>query len=113
MEAILEFIVTGPRTGVRGGGDMVAHWIETVGDEVYPAGSAVQPGHYIQLEVSPAREVHLATTGILPGSCDGRVAIYRRLPEARQPGSPGGAVTVRRGRRLECACELGLTGGLG
>ena len=47
--------------------------------EIYLAGERVPAGKYRQIE--GCREVRLAREDLLPGSLDGRVACYERVPE--------------------------------
>ena len=53
--------------------------IDTSQGEVYLAGQIVDPGTYRQIDVG--RVVTLLDEGVLPGSLDGRVACYERLPK--------------------------------
>ena len=49
--------------------------------EIYLAGERVPAGKYRQIE--GGREVRLAREDLLPGSLDGRVACYERVPDRR------------------------------
>lgn len=53
--------------------------VDTSQGEVYLAGQIVEPGNYRQIDVG--RIVPLLEQGALPGSLDGRVACYERLPK--------------------------------
>jgi hypothetical protein len=48
-------------------------------EAVYLAGHAAPAGTYLQVDGN--REVKLSEGGVLPGSCDGHVAMFRRRPE--------------------------------
>jgi hypothetical protein len=48
-------------------------------ESVYMAGQTVPPGIYCLMEGD--REVRLDQEGVLPATCDGHVAVYRRRPE--------------------------------
>ena len=49
-------------------------------DDVYLAGHWAPPGRYRRVEPSDGRTVVLESGDLLPGSLDGRVAIYERVP---------------------------------
>ena len=46
-------------------------------DEVFVAGEKVEPGLYKQ--IGGTRMINLDTEDILPATCDGKVACYRRI----------------------------------
>ena len=47
-------------------------------DELYHPGQVVPPGIYCDIE--RGRTIRLETPGLLPATCDGRVAAYTRRP---------------------------------
>lgn len=49
-------------------------------DAEYTAGQTVPPGRYVRVDEGGGRVIELAATDLLPASCDGRVAVYRRCP---------------------------------
>ncbi len=52
-----------------------------VDDEYFTPGQVVPAGRYTRVDSLPAREVELSESGRLPASLDGKVALYRRLPD--------------------------------
>jgi hypothetical protein len=63
------------------------------GDDLYVAGHTAPPGRYRRVEPPDGRTVDLERGEVLPGSLDGHVALYVRVPavpeflrrEAAQP----------------------------
>ena len=66
-----------------------AHTIGVDSTEVSLAGQSVPAGIYRNVETG--REVVMENDGILPGACDGRVAVY-----TRRPATWGELASVRR-----------------
>jgi len=57
---------------------------------IYTAGDVVPPGRYCRVDRPEGRTLILEQPGFLPGSLDGHVAVYQRLPPIldRRPTRP-------------------------
>jgi hypothetical protein len=51
-------------------------------DVEFVAGHRAPPGRYIRVDAPDARPIVLSDGELLPASCDGTVAIYRRIDRA-------------------------------
>ena len=54
-------------------------------DEEFVASTLVPAGRYVRVDDASGRVIELLEPGRLPPSFDGRVAVYRRLPDLRHP----------------------------